>query len=106
MFFVLSASVQHPIYLHCLYNLTLHYPPHLFSGMKGVHGFWLTALKNVELLASMIQEYDVPILEKISNIRVDFSAEPMVRSQLLLHKKCDIFLCCHIYIRSGMLFGS
>jgi len=43
----------------------------------GVQGFWLTAFKNVELLASMIQEHDEPILEHLTNVKVDFSAEPM-----------------------------
>ena len=36
------------------------------------------AFKNVDLLASMIQEHDEPILEHLSNVKVDFSAEPMV----------------------------
>ena len=51
-----------------------------FADIKGVQGFWLTAFKNVELLASMIQEHDEPILEHLSNVKVDFSAEPMVSS--------------------------
>lgn len=45
---------------------------------KGVQGFWLTSFKNVELLASMIQPHDEPILEHLNNVKVDFSAEPMV----------------------------
>ncbi|XP_067928246.1 nucleosome assembly protein 1-like 1 isoform X2 [Watersipora subatra] len=45
--------------------------------VKGVQGFWLMAFKNVELLASMIQDHDEPILEHLTNVKVDFSAEPM-----------------------------
>lgn len=49
-----------------------------FKDVKGVRGFWLTAFKNVDLLGSMIQEHDEPVLEHLTNVKVEFSAQPMV----------------------------
>ena len=59
-------------------SLYLEELPLLVADVKGVQGFWLMAFKNVELLASMIQDHDEPILEHLTNVKVDFSAEPMV----------------------------
>lgn len=42
----------------------------------GVPGFWLTALKNVDLLSQMIRDQDEPILRHLADIRVvTFSGE-------------------------------
>ena len=38
------------------------------------------------ILAGMIQEYDEPILKYLSNVKVKFSAEPMVSVTLLAVK--------------------
>lgn len=46
------------------------------ADVKGVPDFWLTAMKNVELLAEMIQPHDEPVLKHLSDIRVKlFSGE-------------------------------
>lgn len=69
------------------YLLTLH----ILADIKGVKSFWLIAFKNVDLLASMIQENDEPILEHLTNVKVQFSAEPMV-SLCCLQTAFSIFL--------------
>nr|XP_058964598.1 nucleosome assembly protein 1-like 1 [Pocillopora verrucosa] len=45
----------------------------LSDDVKGVPEFWLTAMKNVDLLADMIQEHDEPILKHLLDIRVIFT---------------------------------
>lgn len=42
------------------------------ANVKGVPEFWLTILKNVDMLAEMIQEHDEPILKCLSDIKVKF----------------------------------
>uniref|UniRef100_A0A8C4RFF1 Nucleosome assembly protein 1-like 1 n=1 Tax=Eptatretus burgeri TaxID=7764 RepID=A0A8C4RFF1_EPTBU len=42
------------------------------KGVTGIPGFWLTTMKNVDLLADMIQEYDEPILQHIQDIKLTF----------------------------------
>ncbi|XP_068674197.1 nucleosome assembly protein 1-like 1 [Montipora foliosa] len=41
--------------------------------VKGIPEFWLTAMKNVDTLAEMIQEHDEPILKHLLDIRVIFT---------------------------------
>jgi len=41
--------------------------------VKGIPEFWLTAMKNVDMLAEMIQEHDEPILKHLLDIRVIFT---------------------------------
>lgn len=38
--------------------------------VKGIPSFWLTILKNVELLAEMVQEHDEPVLTHLEDIKV------------------------------------
>uniref|UniRef100_A0A1I8GF06 Nucleosome assembly protein 1-like 1 n=1 Tax=Macrostomum lignano TaxID=282301 RepID=A0A1I8GF06_9PLAT len=46
------------------------------SDVKGVPDFWLTAMKNVELLAEMVQPHDEPVLKQLRDIQVRlFSGE-------------------------------
>ncbi|KAJ7373552.1 Nucleosome assembly protein 1-like 1 [Desmophyllum pertusum] len=45
----------------------------LTDDVKGIPEFWLTALKNVDMLADMIQEHDEPILKHLLDIRVIFT---------------------------------
>lgn len=40
---------------------------------KGIPEFWLTAMKNVEIIQEMIQEHDEPILKHLTDIRVIFT---------------------------------
>lgn len=49
------------------------------KNIKGIPEFWLTILKNVELIAENIQEHDEPILEHLTDINVKMIAKPMVR---------------------------
>ena len=46
--------------------------------VKGVPEFWLTIFKNVDMLQEMVQEYDEPVLQKLTDITVTFSEAPMV----------------------------
>merc|ERR1712029_1098597 len=45
--------------------------------VKGVPEFWLTIFKNVDMLQEMVQEYDEPVLQKLTDITVTFSEAPM-----------------------------
>jgi nucleosome assembly protein 1-like 1 len=45
--------------------------------IKGVPEFWLTIFKNVDMLQEMVQEYDEPVLQKLTDITVTFSEAPM-----------------------------
>merc|ERR1712188_324900 len=42
---------------------------------KGVPEFWLTAMKNVELIEEMIQEHDEPILKHLTDIKLIFTGK-------------------------------
>lgn len=53
------------------------------ENVKGVPEFWLTIFKNVNLLAEMVQPHDEPILKHLTDIKVHFVEEPMVRFCLL-----------------------
>ena len=44
---------------------------------KGIPEFWLTIFKNVDLLSEMVQDYDEPILEKLTDVKLKFHDEPM-----------------------------
>ena len=41
---------------------------------SGVEDFWLIVLKNVDIIAEMIQEHDEPILKHLQDIRVQLLA--------------------------------
>ena len=43
---------------------------------KGIPEFWLTILKNVELISNNIQEHDEPILAHLTDIQVKLSPKP------------------------------
>ncbi|XP_065070800.1 nucleosome assembly protein 1-like 1 [Rhopilema esculentum] len=43
--------------------------------VKGINEFWLTAMKNVELLSEMIQPHDEPILGHLTDIKLIFSGK-------------------------------
>jgi nucleosome assembly protein 1-like 1 len=45
--------------------------------IKGVPDFWLTIIKNVDMLQEMVQEADEPVLNKLTDITVTFSETPM-----------------------------
>ena len=47
--------------------------------VSGIPCFWLTVFRNVPLLSSMIQDHDEPLFKHLEDIKVVFSAEPMVR---------------------------
>lgn len=42
---------------------------------KGIPEFWLTAMKNVEILSEMIQEHDEPILKHLIDIKLLFTGK-------------------------------
>lgn len=48
------------------------------ENVNGVPDFWLTILKNVGMLAEMLQEHDEPILKHLIDIKVIFVYDPMV----------------------------
>merc|ERR1712018_713091 len=45
--------------------------------VKGIPEFWLTIIKNVDMLQEMVQEADEPLLKKLTDITVTFSESPM-----------------------------
>ncbi|XP_035225239.1 nucleosome assembly protein 1-like 1 isoform X2 [Stegodyphus dumicola] len=45
--------------------------------IKGIPGFWLTALKNAPLVADFIEEYDEPILKHLKDIKAVTLSNPM-----------------------------
>jgi len=44
---------------------------------KGVPEFWLTIIKNVDMLQEMVQEHDEPALKSLEDITVAFTENPM-----------------------------
>jgi nucleosome assembly protein 1-like 1 len=46
------------------------------ANVKGIPEFWLTLLKNVELIAEMIQEHDQPILQHLRDLDVELYKPP------------------------------
>ena len=44
---------------------------------KDIPEFWLTIIKNVDILADMVQEHDEPILKHLTDIKVHYKEEPM-----------------------------
>jgi len=44
---------------------------------NGIPNFWLTAFQNFSLLAEMVQSYDEPILNHLTDIKVTCTEEPM-----------------------------
>lgn len=46
-------------------NLDVKYP----NDVKGIPDFWLTIFRSTELLSSMIQQYDEPVLKKLVDIK-------------------------------------
>lgn len=49
--------------------------------VKGVPDFWLTAMKNVELLGEMVQSHDEPVLKHLTDIRVRLFSGEQVRGE-------------------------
>lgn len=47
--------------------------------IKGIPDFWLTLLKEVDNIGSMIQEHDEPILRHLIDICVELKSNPNVR---------------------------
>merc|ERR1711993_71957 len=47
----------------------------LDENTKGIPEFWLTAMRNVELIEEMIQEHDEPILKHLTAIKLIFSGK-------------------------------
>merc|ERR1712243_459816 len=47
----------------------------LDENTKGIPDFWLTAMKNVELIEEMIQEHDEPVLKHLTDIKLVFTGK-------------------------------
>merc|ERR1711881_785466 len=47
----------------------------LDENTKGIPEFWLTAMRNVELIEEMIQEHDEPILKHLTDIKLIFTGK-------------------------------
>lgn len=54
-------------------NLKIHYE----DDVKGVPDFWLTIFRNTELLSSMLQPGDEPLLKKLIDIKIIYAQDPM-----------------------------
>lgn len=46
--------------------------------VPGIPSFWVQIIHNVELLADMVKEYDIPILKHLADIQVEMMSVPMV----------------------------
>jgi nucleosome assembly protein 1-like 1 len=46
------------------------------DSLKGIPQFWLTAMKNVGVLAEMIENHDEPVLQYLENISVELVPQP------------------------------
>ncbi len=46
--------------------------------MVGVPNFWLKIFHHVDMLNEMLETYDEPIIEHLTDIKVETTTEPMV----------------------------
>jgi len=53
--------------------------------VKGIPSFWLTIMKNVEMLAEMVQETDEPVLEKLEDVTVKLHSKPLLGFTIYFH---------------------
>jgi nucleosome assembly protein 1-like 1 len=53
--------------------------------VKGIPSFWLTIMKNVEMLAEMVQETDEPVLEKLEDVTVKLHSKPQLGFTIYFH---------------------
>lgn len=58
-------------------QLTVANGPDSAADVKGIPDFWLTLLKNTDIIGDMIQEHDEPILKHLTNVEVTVLKEPM-----------------------------
>lgn len=47
----------------------------LDENTKGIPDFWLTAMRNVELIEEMIQEHDEPVLKHLTDVKLIFTGK-------------------------------
>ena len=45
--------------------------------VKGIPEFWLTIFRNVSLLQEMVEDYDIPILKHLEDVKVVLNEKPM-----------------------------
>jgi len=50
--------------------------------LKGIPDFWLTVLQNNDYVAQMIEEHDLPILQHVTDITVEYFTEPQTGYRL------------------------
>jgi len=55
------------------------------ENVNGIPSFWLTIMKNVEMLAEMVQETDEPLLEKLEDVTVKLHAKPQMGFTIYFH---------------------
>jgi len=55
------------------------------ENVNGIPSFWLTIMKNVEMLAEMVQETDEPVLEKLEDVTVKLHAKPQMGFTIYFH---------------------
>lgn len=53
--------------------------------VQGIPSFWLTIMKNVEMLAEMVQETDEPVLEKLEDVTVKLHSKPQLGFTIHFH---------------------
>ncbi|XP_071956506.1 nucleosome assembly protein 1-like 1 isoform X2 [Antedon mediterranea] len=58
---------------------------------SGIPEFWLTILKNVDLLADMVQEHDEPILKHLKDVKVQYCDNPNMGFTLEFHFEENVF---------------
>jgi nucleosome assembly protein 1-like 1 len=67
---------------------------------SGIPEFWLTILRNVEILADMIQEHDEPILQHLEDLRVKFHEGTQMGFTLEFHFSANDFFTNTILTKS------
>lgn len=59
-------------------NSLIEVPPEIKSiphDAKGIPNFWLTVFRNTVLISEMVQEYDVPAIQKLTDIKIKYDDE-------------------------------
>jgi len=53
--------------------------------VNGIPSFWLTIMKNVEMLSEMVQDTDEPVLEKLEDVTAKLHSKPQLGFTIYFH---------------------
>lgn len=71
--------------------------------VKGIPKFWFTALQNYDVIAELIQEHDVPILEHLEDITLELKEEPNTGFKLHFHFSANEFFTNKVLTKEYIL---